>query len=244
MRENGIFGGESGLVGNYPWWKLLTILCLVGGYLGWMMIDGYGKNDNNNGCYSMKSAYTTLTNSLTDILHNSKFSLIWNLHIPPKVSVFFWRILRSALPTIDNLKKRSILVPNYDYMCPLCGVDEESLDHVLLWYDAIWCIWLECYSWFNFSMAFPESIQQHFCQHVLISSSMDENSKWRVLWCAISWVLWNWRNNITFRDKVFYKDKILHDILYQSWSWLRAFDKKFCYSFLQWEANTVEFIID
>jgi len=81
-------------------------------------------------------------------------------------------------------------------------------------------------------------IEEHLCQHVLMNGSQPDNRKWRVLWSEITWSVWNWRNHIIFRNMVFNMDKMMQDVLFQSWSWLKTFEPDFSYSFMQWESNT------
>jgi hypothetical protein len=58
--------------------------------------------------YSVRGAYRflTITTELTD---RSQVVDIWHQHIPSKVSVFVWRLLRNRLPTKDNLVRRRAL---------------------------------------------------------------------------------------------------------------------------------------
>jgi hypothetical protein len=52
-----------------------------------------------------------------------------NVCVPPKVRVFWWRIVNGYLPTRGILHGRHIEhTPN----CEVCGVDEESIKHVLM----------------------------------------------------------------------------------------------------------------
>ena len=46
-------------------------------------------------------------------LQNSLISKLWKLKIPPKLKIFWWKILHNGLPVADNLNKRGIR--NYSY---------------------------------------------------------------------------------------------------------------------------------
>lgn len=65
---------------------------------------------------------------LLAIIIMQPWAKIWNLKVPPKVLTFIWRIFQNALPSGDNIRKRNIIIQNYNYTCPLCGVDEESFE--------------------------------------------------------------------------------------------------------------------
>jgi hypothetical protein len=89
------------------------------------------------GIYSVRSAYKLLYKKkfedTGDQAPNSSsdgpWKIIWRLPIPPKVKVFWWRVIHEFLPTRHILWKRHIEpVP----FCEVCGAPEESIYHVLL----------------------------------------------------------------------------------------------------------------
>jgi hypothetical protein len=53
----------------------------------------------------------------------------WKLEVPPKVRVFWWRVLHEFLPTKQILFRRHIEPMAF---CEVCGEPEESIRHVLL----------------------------------------------------------------------------------------------------------------
>jgi hypothetical protein len=54
---------------------------------------------------------------------------IWKLDVPPKVKIYWWRVVREFLPAKHVLYKRHVeFVPTYD----TCGDQEESIKHVLM----------------------------------------------------------------------------------------------------------------
>ena len=53
----------------------------------------------------------------------SVWSTLWKLVIPPKVKLFLWRFLHSALPTKLGLMQCGM---ESDLLCPFCGLDEVS----------------------------------------------------------------------------------------------------------------------
>ncbi|OAY68373.1 hypothetical protein ACMD2_27474, partial [Ananas comosus] len=54
-------------------------------------------------------------------------NLIWKLRIPLKIKVFCWLVLKKRTPTVDILSKRGW---TGDLACALCGVFDESVDHL------------------------------------------------------------------------------------------------------------------
>lgn len=75
-------------------------------------LDGSNKliwKFNNKGMYTVKSAYMYAMETLID---NAEYRVsgdwmrMWNLHIPQRIKVFLWRVLRGVLPTRMRLQDR------------------------------------------------------------------------------------------------------------------------------------------
>lgn len=94
-------------------------------------------------------------------------------------------------------------------------------------------IWEQCYLWINISTALPVIPEQHFWQHFLFKVPQSANTKWRTILAAVTCIIWNWRSNIVFRNLSFQFDKVINDILFHSWSWIRTSEEYFDYSFVQ-----------
>jgi len=75
--------------------------------------------------YSVKGAYTFLT-SIGAMVVMSHVDDVWHKHIPSKVSLLVWRLLRNHIPTKDNLEHRGIL-SSVDTSCVYgCGSSESA----------------------------------------------------------------------------------------------------------------------
>ncbi|GKC34835.1 RNA-directed DNA polymerase, eukaryota, partial [Tanacetum coccineum] len=53
----------------------------------------------------------------------------WVKHVPIKINVFAWRARLDRLPTRNNLASRGVDLDSY--VCPLCGLVPEDIQHVL-----------------------------------------------------------------------------------------------------------------
>jgi hypothetical protein len=54
---------------------------------------------------------------------------LWKLTIPPKVKVFWWRVMHNYVPVNANLKERHI---ENQGTCPDRGVQDETVYHALI----------------------------------------------------------------------------------------------------------------
>ncbi|KAH0926993.1 hypothetical protein HID58_019249, partial [Brassica napus] len=53
---------------------------------------------------------------------------LWNLKIPPKIKLFWWKCIHNGLPVAENLNIRGCRVYRY---CQLCGEEVETVKHML-----------------------------------------------------------------------------------------------------------------
>lgn len=80
--------------------------------------------DCTNG-YSVKGTYQYLTMPDTE-LDTGLFDATWLKQVPQNVSVFIWRLLRSRLPTKDNLLRRRVLHDEDSLYVGGCGYLETT----------------------------------------------------------------------------------------------------------------------
>jgi hypothetical protein len=105
--------------------------------------------ETTNEAYLVRSGYH-LALSLVEMeagtyLNNSQISKlwrhVWNIRGPNVVHMFLWKTCQNLLPTKENLHRWGIL-PNP--LCPICGLEIETLGHILWSYAFAQDIWLEC----------------------------------------------------------------------------------------------------
>lgn len=90
-----------------------------------------------HGVYSVvRSAYRLLDArrigdngvNLSSVLENEIWKKIWRLKVPPKIRVFWWRVIHEFLPTRQILQHRHVEPTAF---CEVYGADEESIKHIL-----------------------------------------------------------------------------------------------------------------
>lgn len=108
--------------------QLYTILSTV-------LMDKDGEDrliwkDNNSGRFSVKSLCGLLSSKPST---NNAFSFagIWKGIVPPKVEIFCWMAIINRINTRCMLVRRGILGSS-ESNCPICLVEAESVDHILL----------------------------------------------------------------------------------------------------------------
>lgn len=81
---------------------------------------------SRSGCYSVQSAYYTITEELFDSSHlrvPGPWMSIWKLQVPRKIKFFLWRAARGCLPTGNNLLFCHVMCEKY---CPMCEENPEN----------------------------------------------------------------------------------------------------------------------
>jgi hypothetical protein len=93
-----------------------------------------------SGLYSVRSCYRMLKREKDQLeafkLNEAESSLnswwwpkLWKLKIPPKVRIFWWRVLNNFLPSKAELKRRHVAQEDH---CESCGEAGESVFHIAI----------------------------------------------------------------------------------------------------------------
>lgn len=93
---------------------------------------------NRDGAYTVKSGYyhAKLQQNFSNGGASSSFvcseglwKVVWSPCFPPRVQNFIWRAWNGAVATkLSLFRRRCTQSP----LCPICGEEEESTDHLLL----------------------------------------------------------------------------------------------------------------
>ena len=99
--------------------------------------DGWAYEPERHDLYTVRSAYRRLFDDhcqqremdQASVSGDPTWMRIWRLCVPPKVRVFWWRVVNGYLPTRGVLHHRHI-EPTTN--CEVRGAEVESIKHVLL----------------------------------------------------------------------------------------------------------------
>lgn len=134
----------------------------------------------------MKKAYKQLSGQ-TNI--HPAFRWLWACSCQPKHKVFFWLLLKDRISTRELLKRKNMVLQ--DYNCVLCNtLVEESLSHLFLecpFAEQCWAIVNiqidHSLSPFENIQSFKEQLQVPFFIEIII---------------LMSWSIWKARNDLIF----------------------------------------------
>lgn len=90
----------------------------------------------SNRDFSVRSAYhmemelVALSNcsGLGQETKSTAWKICWKLRVPNVAKMFLWKAFNNLLPTKSNMSKKGVTKDN---LCPICGLEEETVSHIL-----------------------------------------------------------------------------------------------------------------
>ncbi|XP_058099722.1 uncharacterized protein LOC131244080 [Magnolia sinica] len=151
---------------------------------------------DSKGLFSVKSLYRSL-NTKKENSEEVFTAGVWKYKVLLKIVVFGWLVEKRKVPTVDNLRKRGMILTN---ICVCCMSNEESTDHLFGHCPFFNQVWSAILSSFAISWPFPSSTNHVLAAWHGVSLSKSRSSIWRMTLLAAWWAIWEERNNCCFRD--------------------------------------------
>ncbi|GJR89589.1 RNA-directed DNA polymerase, eukaryota, reverse transcriptase zinc-binding domain protein [Tanacetum coccineum] len=150
----------------------------------------------------------------------------WVKSLPRKVNIFMWRFKLDRLPHRLNLSSRGIEIP--DIFCPSCNVFVESNQHIFFECNIAKDIWRLVRIWCDNSIPLFSSFDHWIDWLSSWSSSSEKFHRLYIIFAASLWLIWRFRNYVTFNSQSMRKCDIFDSIRLYSFSWLKFRGRKFC----------------
>jgi hypothetical protein len=183
--------------------------------------------------YSVKGTYKYLTMP-TIPLEPGLYGAAWQKHVPLKVSVFAWHLLRNRLPKKDNLLRRRVLHQDDVNCVGECGCPETA-QHLFFRCGTFGVLWHHVYRWLGIVFISPDLVRDNLHQFGnLAGLPRYTHSFLQVIWHACVWLIWEERNNRIFNHKT--KDVVLlvDSVKLTSFLWLKANKLTSAFSYTDW----------
>lgn len=169
--------------------------------LGRAQHDFWGWSGERHGFYTVRSAYRLLSmaeaerrayangrSSHSAAANDLKWKKLWKQHVPPKVRVFWWRVVNDFMPSRANLHRKHIdPIAN----CAYCGTAEETTFHALIECPAARAFWSNLKKIEGIKL--PRLCPRSWAVDLLDDSICREKDR-VVIMCAM-WSLWSARND-------------------------------------------------
>jgi hypothetical protein len=167
---------------------------------------------SHKGLFKVKSYYRVL--SPTGVT-TFPWKSIWRSKAPPRVAFFAWTAACGKILTVDNLRRRGMVVVN---RCWLCESDEELVDHLLLHCGAVRTLWDAFFARFGLCWVMLRSVKDLFASWWSSGRSRSV-VVWKMVSLCIMWCIWRERNARCFEDSSRSSEELLHFFLFTLFTW-------------------------
>ena len=141
-------------------------------------------------------------------------------------------MLKNKIATKVNLVRRGVVVDNI--ICCLCGVQEESTNHLFFGCITAWLVWNQCLSWLGLASAAPIDPFSNFIQFSLCKASVSVNFVLGSVWIVVVREIWNHRNKIIFIGGMVDHHEIFSLAQLNVWTWVTSKVLAAQFSFSDW----------
>ena len=148
------------------------------------------------------------------------YRLIWNPVVPPKIGFFAWEATWGKVLTLDQLKRRGMILVN---RCFMCGEDEENIDHLLIHCKSAKMLWNLFLSIFGTSWIFPQTVIHTLLAWQGVAVGKKRKRIWLAAPLCIFWTLWRARNKLGFENEGTTDQKIKTIFVTNLWAWANVF---------------------
>jgi hypothetical protein len=183
--------------------------------------------------YTVRGAYHFIT-TRGDMVDRSLIDDVWHKHVPTKVSLLVWRILRNCIPTKDNLVVRGV-IPSTDMSCAIGCDSIEWVTHLFLQCTLSVDLWTLVWNWLGISFVYAGELRHHFIQFTrMVGMPIYSHLYFRIIWFVTIWLLWNERNNRVFKNTGSSSFVLIEKVKLQSFIWLKSKQASFDYAYHDW----------
>ena len=134
----------------------------------------------------------------------------WCILVPKKVNIFMWRLMLDKIPTRVELERKNIVLTSN--LCPLCGLEEEKIDHLFIRCDVAARTWEALFKWLDIQVAnFRDPSELIFMIDTVKISTPKKQNILAVVYTAF-WFLWKYRNDLVHDSEKITKSVIVGSI--------------------------------
>jgi hypothetical protein len=153
---------------------------------------------------------------------------VFRTQAPSRAAFFSWSNALGKIFTLDNLRKRHVLVIN---RCCMCKKTEESVDHLLLHCDVAFALWYSLFNHFGLSSIMPQRVIDLLACW-WSSGRLRSATMWKMAPTCLFWRLWRERNNRSFEDVEQTFGELLSSFYHTLYLWTTAYVFPLSFSFL------------
>lgn len=138
----------------------------------------------------------------------------------------------NKIPLKPNLSRRGIHLP--DINCTLCGLEEETVDHVFASCEFTCKVWEQLSKWCSYNMGNYRNIQDLYTQLMSFAKSNKDSKFHSALFNASCQAIWKARNEANFRSKKQNPMLIVDLIQLELFNWVKYKGKQQTLEWFSW----------
>jgi hypothetical protein len=123
---------------------------------------------------------------------------IWKVKVLLRVSFFVWTASLGKILTLDNLRKRGLIVIDWCWMCKRSG---ESINHLLLHCEVACTLWNVIFTLFDVKWVMNGRVLDLMACWKGQKGNKMVMKVWRMAPLCLMWTIWKERNARCFEDK-------------------------------------------
>jgi hypothetical protein len=171
---------------------------------------------SKRGLFVVRSFYSVLV--CNDGFH-FPWKSVWRTKVPLRVAFFAWSAALGKILTMDNLRKRHVIVVD---RCCMCKRNGESVDHLLLHCEVAGALWDVFFSRFGLSWVMPRRVVDLYACWWTAGSAQSA-AVWKMVPLCLLWCLWREMNDRSFEDRERTLEEIKSLFFYTLYLWTAAF---------------------
>ncbi|PWA74034.1 RNA-directed DNA polymerase, eukaryota, Reverse transcriptase zinc-binding domain protein [Artemisia annua] len=160
-------------------------------------------------------------NSLRRYIYTQQaHQMIWVKWVPIKVNILMWRIEKGRVPTRLELVKRRMVLP--DSRCPLCRLEEESVNHLFITCEFSFAVWSLIWRWCKLIPVHFDSITDLVQGQELLLASARGKELFRGITMVTCWAIWKERNEMVFQNSTPKVVEVVSRVKSMSFLWFNS----------------------
>lgn len=162
---------------------------------------------------------------------------------PINVSAFAWKTVCDRIPSKENLLKRGLSYLVESVVCSICSCSVEYSVHILVTRLFSLLVREAVASWIEKSASYSLSLMDNFTEFVCSEHSVTHKKLMSLIWQGTIWKIWKSINEIIFKESIYLLDKLLDEIKFCSWKWIRShYPLSFSILFVSREHHPLDYV--